>query len=104
MPGGFGTLDEAFEALTLMQTRKIERFPIVAMGRRFWGPIRAAAVDALVGERTISPGDAELMRVTDAPEEALAVIRAGIPPGTCPRSPDGLAQRRARRRVGNGGG
>jgi hypothetical protein len=103
MPGGFGTLDEAFEALTLMQTRKIERFPIVAMGRRFWGPIRAAAVDALVAERTISAGDAGLIRVTDAPEEALEIIRAGIPPGACPRSAESLAPPRARSRPGSAG-
>jgi hypothetical protein len=85
MPGGFGTLDEAFEALTLMQTGKIERFPIVAMGRRFWQPIRRSAIQSLVRERTISPEDRNLIRLTDSPAKALAIIRAAIPAGTCPR-------------------
>jgi hypothetical protein len=84
MPGGFGTLDEAFEALTLMQTGKIERFPIVAMGRRFWRPIRRHAIRSLVRARTISAEDRDLIRLTDSPAKALEIIRAGIPAGTCP--------------------
>lgn len=75
MPGGFGTLDEVFETLTLIQTTKIERFPVVAMGTEFWGHLRHFMQNALVVEGTISPGDMNLYSVTDSPDEAVAMIR-----------------------------
>src|SRR5215469_12963886 len=70
MPGGFGTLDEAFETLTLIQCHKLERFPIVAMGSDFWDELRTFGRGALLREATISPEDLDLLKVTDSPEEA----------------------------------
>lgn len=76
-PGGFGTLDELFEALTLIQTGKINQFPVVLFGRHYWaGLVRWLSARAL-GERKISPGDMDLMLLTDDPQEAAdAVIAA----------------------------
>jgi uncharacterized protein (TIGR00730 family) len=78
MPGGFGTLDELFETLTLIQCHKIDRFPMVAMGAAFWGPIRRFREESLVAEQTISPEDIQLIRVTDSVDEAMAMIRGGL--------------------------
>lgn len=78
MPGGFGTLDEAFEALTLVQCEKIDRFPIVAMGRRFWEPLRRFANRSLIAEATISPGDFDLLKITDSVDVAIRLIKKGI--------------------------
>jgi uncharacterized protein (TIGR00730 family) len=78
LPGGFGTLDETFETLTLIQTQKIERFPIVTMGLDFWGNIREFISKSLVAERTISPEDLLLMKSTDSLDEAIATIREGL--------------------------
>jgi len=78
MPGGFGTLDEAFEALTLVQCKKIDRFPIVAMGRRFWAPLRRFAHQSLIAEGTISPADFDLLKLTDSVDVAIRLIKQGI--------------------------
>lgn len=77
LPGGFGTLDEMFETLTLIQTGKIHRFPVVAMGRDFWRHFRTFLEDGLHAYGAISMRDTEILRVTDAPEEAVAIIKAG---------------------------
>jgi uncharacterized protein (TIGR00730 family) len=74
LPGGFGTLDEVFETLTLMQTRKIEQFPVVLMGATFWARLRAFMKESLLAERTINPEDIELCHMTDSPEEAVSII------------------------------
>jgi uncharacterized protein (TIGR00730 family) len=71
MPGGFGTLDELTEALTLIQTRKILQFPIVLMGVDYWAPFRAM-VNTMVEAGTISPADLDLMLVTDSVGDAMA--------------------------------
>lgn len=65
LPGGIGTLDEMFEALTLIQTGKIEHFPVVLMGSDYWRPV-ATLLEQMVEEGTISSGDRELMLVTDS--------------------------------------
>ncbi|MFZ4573315.1 MAG: TIGR00730 family Rossman fold protein [Phycisphaerales bacterium] len=78
LPGGFGTLDELFEALTLVQTRKIESFPIVLMGTEYWKPLLAFITDTLGRQGTIDPGDANMLTVTDSCEEAIAAIRRGM--------------------------
>jgi uncharacterized protein (TIGR00730 family) len=78
MPGGFGTLDELFETLTLIQCNKIGRFPMVAMGKDFWGPIRQFFAESLIAGQTISPEDLQLIRVTDSVDETLAMIRRGL--------------------------
>ncbi len=78
MPGGFGTLDELFEALTLVQTGKIQGFPVVLMGVGYWSRLLEFLRTTLVRHRTIQPGDLDLLTVTDSPDEAMAAIRGGI--------------------------
>ncbi|MDO5692939.1 MAG: TIGR00730 family Rossman fold protein [Pseudomonadota bacterium] len=73
-PGGFGTLDELFEVLTLVQTRKARPVPIVLFGRDYWS--RLLNLDMLVEEGAISPEDLALYQMVDTPEEAWEVIRA----------------------------
>ncbi len=76
LPGGFGTMDEIFETLTLMQTHKIEHFPIVAVGSAFWTPIIEALRTQLCDAGTISPEDIDLVHITDSVEDMLKHIRA----------------------------
>lgn len=71
MPGGFGTLDEVFETLTLVQTGKIRDFPIILMDKDYWEPLIAFFRERLITERTIDPRDLDLLVVTDSPEEAV---------------------------------
>jgi uncharacterized protein (TIGR00730 family) len=78
MPGGFGTLDEFYEALTLVQTKKIKGFPIVLMGKAFWQPMVDFVEKGLLAAGTISPGDEKLYYVTDDPHEAVRFVRAGV--------------------------
>lgn len=77
LPGGYGTLDELFEALTLVQTGKITRFPIVLVGTEFWGGLVDWIRQRLVDEKTISPGDVDLVALTDDPREAVRIIADG---------------------------
>jgi uncharacterized protein (TIGR00730 family) len=77
MPGGFGTLDEVFETMTLMQTNKLEYFPIVAMGGDFWKRLGEFIRNTLLTEGTISPPDLELIRPTDSVERAIKIIKRG---------------------------
>lgn len=74
MPGGFGTLDEITEALTLIQTKKIGRFPIVMVGRKFWQGLVEWIKKTLVVEQMVSEEDLNLFHVVDTPEEAVKVI------------------------------
>ena len=74
MPGGFGTLDELTEALTLIQTKKIGRFPIVLVGKKFWGGLLDWWRKVLVLEKMIGDDDHELFNLVDTPEEAVRVI------------------------------
>ena len=69
MPGGYGTLDELFEALTLMQTKKINAFPIILMGSEFWQDIIPIINERFVASGTISEGDPDLFILTDSLEE-----------------------------------
>ena len=75
-PGGFGTLDELFEALVLVQTNKIRAFPVVLMGCEFWGPMVDWIGDRLVADGMISEQDTELFSVTDDPAEACRIVCA----------------------------
>jgi uncharacterized protein (TIGR00730 family) len=79
LPGGFGTLDELFETLTLMQTDKIDQFPVVVMGRDFWERFREFADNSLIKEGTIGRDDLDLFRVTDSVEEAVEMVGSGLP-------------------------
>jgi len=78
MPGGFGTLDEAFEVVTLIQTGKLERFPIIAMGGEFWQHMAAFIRDTMVAEKTIDPDDQSLIQNADSVDDALRLIAEGI--------------------------
>lgn len=75
LPGGFGTMDEIFETVTLMQTDKIEEFPLVMIGVDFWRPLIAFLRDTLVPEGTISPGDVDRIVLTDSIPDAVDCIR-----------------------------
>lgn len=74
MPGGFRTLDELSEALTLIQTKKIDRFPIVLVGKKFWSGIIEWFKKTLVSEKMIHPDDLFLINLVDKPEDAVKVI------------------------------
>ncbi|MEP6757059.1 MAG: TIGR00730 family Rossman fold protein [Chthonomonadales bacterium] len=75
MPGGFGTFDEVFETLTLIQTGKIKGFPVVLVGVDFWKPLLDFINTTLLREGTISPTDVNLLHVTDSPDEAARIIK-----------------------------
>ena len=74
MPGGYGTMDELFEALTLVQTDKIDHFPVVLFGTEYWRGMLGWIKDRMVNEATIDPGDLDLVRLVDNPEEAARII------------------------------
>jgi uncharacterized protein (TIGR00730 family) len=76
LPGGFGTLDELFEALTLIQTAKIEHFPVVLIGTRYWSGLLAWMREILLPAVAIAPEDLDLFRITDDPEDAVEIMRA----------------------------
>jgi uncharacterized protein (TIGR00730 family) len=76
LPGGYGTLDEVFEAATLVQTRKIRNFPIVLLGTDFWTPIYRSLGRDLVGHGTIDDRDLDLLYVTNSVEHAVQRIQA----------------------------
>ncbi|HEX5240621.1 MAG TPA: TIGR00730 family Rossman fold protein [Candidatus Limnocylindrales bacterium] len=75
LPGGYGTMDELFEALTLIQTGKIRHFPVVLVGTAFYGGLLDWIKAKLQTEGMISPGDLDLMTVTDDPEEVVRIVR-----------------------------
>ena len=74
LPGGFGTLDEAFEVMTLIQTRKLESFPVVALGGAYWEELTEFLTNTLVSEGTISSADLQLIKLADSPEAAVEYI------------------------------
>jgi uncharacterized protein (TIGR00730 family) len=77
MPGGFGTLDEFFEVLTLVQTQRIPQFPLIMFGREHWkGLIHWMKSELQVRHGYISPGDLDLVQIVDEPQEAIDIIRA----------------------------
>ena len=76
LPGGFGTLDELFEALTLIQTGKIDRFPIVLMGASTWDGLLRWLRDSALPDGRIADADLGLLTITDDPDEAIAAITA----------------------------
>lgn len=74
LPGGFGTLDEFFEAVTLIQTHKLVRFPIVVVGKEYWGGLIDWIKARLVEEKNIAAEDLEIFTLVDSPAEAVNVI------------------------------
>jgi hypothetical protein len=90
MPGGFGTLDEFFEVLTLVQTQRIPRFPLVLFGKDHWKGLIRWMKDRLEPAKLISPGDLDLFTLTDDPQEVIDIIldyerRVG-PPEVVPKA------------------
>ncbi len=75
-PGGFGTLDELFEAITLIQTGKIYQFPVILFGRHYWAGLLRWLQTRVLAEKKISKGDIDLMILTDDPAEAVAAVVA----------------------------
>ncbi|MCF0206330.1 MAG: TIGR00730 family Rossman fold protein [Bacteroidales bacterium] len=74
-PGGFGTLDELFEAITLIQTKKIEKFPIILFGSKYWSGLFEWVKEVMLdGEHNISEKDLELYKIVDTPEDAVKII------------------------------
>jgi uncharacterized protein (TIGR00730 family) len=90
MPGGFGTLDEFFEVLTLVQTQRIPEFPLILFGREHWKGLITWMKRELEPGNFISPGDLDLVKISDDVDEVIAIIRdyerrVG-PPGTLPQA------------------
>lgn len=78
MPGGYGTMDEFMEAMTLIQTHKIHKFPVVLMGKEYWGGFVKWLKDTMLKYEYISPEDLNLFHITDDPAEAVEVIKNAI--------------------------
>jgi uncharacterized protein (TIGR00730 family) len=78
MPGGFGTLDEAFEVITLIQTGKLDRFPIVIMGGGFWDAMRDFVRRTMIDQGTIAASDLDLASPADTAAEALRLVQLGV--------------------------
>jgi len=75
MPGGFGTMDELFEALTLIQTRRVKGFPLILMGRDYWSGLLNWLKKSMLEQELISPADLEMIQVIDEPEEVVKHIK-----------------------------
>ena len=75
LPGGFGTMDELFEALTLVATGKITKFPIVLVGREYWSGLLSWLKDTMLARANIGPSELALLKVADEPDEVVAIIR-----------------------------
>jgi hypothetical protein len=80
MPGGFGTLDEAFEIAILIQSRKLSQFPVVMMGKEYWEPLRQFIRSRLVDMNLITEADLAIVKITDDVDEAVEWIKSGIKP------------------------
>jgi uncharacterized protein (TIGR00730 family) len=78
LPGGLGTLDELFEALTLVQTQKVTQFPVVLIGTEYWSGLLAWLRDTVLADGKLSDADLEMLVVTDDVEEAVALMAAGV--------------------------
>jgi uncharacterized protein (TIGR00730 family) len=74
LPGGLGTLDELFEAMTLVQTRKVTRFPIVLLGSSYWQGMADWLRETVIGQGKASPKDEKLFQITDDPDEAISLV------------------------------
>ena len=76
MPGGFGTLDEAFEIVTLMQTNKLEHFPLITLGGEFWDSFQSFVTETLLREGTVSPEELGFMHRAETAADVLRLVRA----------------------------
>jgi uncharacterized protein (TIGR00730 family) len=73
-PGGYGTLDEMYEALTLIQTRKIKNFPVILFGRDYWGGMMSWLQDSILKAKNIADEDFRLLHITDSPSEVVDIV------------------------------
>jgi uncharacterized protein (TIGR00730 family) len=73
-PGGYGTFDELFEALTLIQTGKVKHFPVILFGTAYWAGLVDWLTNTVAAERKVNPADLQLFSVTDDPQEALRIV------------------------------
>jgi uncharacterized protein (TIGR00730 family) len=78
MPGGFGTLDELFEALTLIQTKRIKSFPVILIDSKYWKGLIDWIKTTLIRERSIDESDLDLLSIVDTPEEAIRIINRRV--------------------------
>ncbi len=78
MPGGFGTLDEIFEALTLIQTHRMRPFPVILFGKDYWAGLIEWIRTVLLDRKMISPDDLDLVSLTDDPEEVVKIIKRTV--------------------------
>ena len=78
LPGGFGTLDELFEALTLIQTKRIKSFPVILFDSNYWKGLLSWIKTTMVKEKSISKEDLDILQVVDTPEEAAAIIKRTV--------------------------
>ncbi len=78
MPGGFGTLDEIFEAITLIQTKRIKAFPLILVGSDYWGSLWEWVRGNLLDRNLISPEDVDLVTILDDPEEVVNTIKRTV--------------------------
>ena len=74
MPGGFGTLDELFEVLTLVQTQRVPHYPLILVGKEYWSGLLKWMKPTLEGAGFISPNDLDLLKLTDDPEEVVRIV------------------------------
>ena len=75
LPGGFGTMDEFFESITLIQTQRIEPFPVILIGKEYWKGLISWMKDTMLKERLVSKQDLALYKVTDDPDDVLRIIK-----------------------------
>ena len=92
-PGGFGTLDELFETLTLVQTMKIDPFPVVLVGKEYWNPLTGWIADVLAPGGYIDAEDMDIFRVVDTPEAAVEEVLKGIVKPWYRRTPHVIARK-----------
>ena len=78
LPGGFGTLDELFESLTLIQTKRIKSFPVILIDSQYWKGLMDWIRGTLLKERSISESDLDLLSIVDTPEEAISIIKRRV--------------------------
>ena len=78
MPGGFGTMDELFEALTLIQTERIKPFPVILMDSVYWKGLLDWIKETMIEEKTISASDMDIFSLVDTPEEAVHIIKRRV--------------------------
>ncbi|MGH3883012.1 MAG: TIGR00730 family Rossman fold protein [Pseudonocardiaceae bacterium] len=81
LPGGFGTLDELFEALTLVQNKKVTKFPVVLLGRAYWGGLHSWLADTVVAQGKITEAELALLHITDDVDEAVRLVGASYQAG-----------------------